>query len=155
MANDVFSRYAEYYSTLQPETVKRLSELAVADLHFRDPFNDLYTVDATIRLLEEMFVDTIDPRFEITQIATSNGPESTGGRETAFLKWHFSFVPRTSLLASKREPWRIVGVSEVSANVEGKIIEHIDHWDSGRYFYEKLPLLGGVLRFVRKRMATS
>lgn len=152
MPVEIFSRYAEFYSTLRPDTVKQLRELAVADLHFRDPFNDLYTVDATIRLLEEMFVDVIDPRFEVTHTAICTGTEA---RTTAFLRWNFTFQPKTTLLSSGRQPWCIVGVSEVSANAEGRIIEHIDHWDSGRYFYEKLPILGAAVRFVRRRLASS
>lgn len=152
MATDIFSRYAEFYNSLTPESVKQLRELAVPDLHFRDPFNDLYTVDGTIRLLEEMFVDTVDPHFVVTHIGRC---ETSGAPETAFLRWDFSFRPRTPLLKAKGEPWRIVGVSEVTANAEGKIVEHIDHWDSGRYFYERLPLLGLAIRFVRRRLASS
>ncbi len=147
MEDEIFTNYANYYNTLRPETVSALRELAVPNLHFRDPFNDLHTVDATIRLLDEMFVDTLEPKFTVTHIAPSG--------DTAFLRWDFTFLPKSSLVASKKEPWKIVGVSEVRRNSAGKIVEHIDHWDSGRYFYEKLPLLGSILRLVRHRMATS
>lgn len=143
---EIFARYANYFDTLLPNTVARLKDLAAEDLHFKDPFNDLHTIDSAIRLFEEMFEETINPRFEVTHIAACDS--------TAFLRWNFTFTPKSALL-NVREPWKIVGVSEVRCNAEGKIIEHIDHWDSGRYFYERLPLFGSVVRLIRRRMASS
>lgn len=47
----------------------------------------------------------------------------------------------------------IDGVSEVRFDSVGLITAHIDYWDAARQLYEKLPLLGGVLRMIRHRLA--
>lgn len=36
----------------------------------------------------------------------------------------------------------------------GKVIEHIDYWDAGGQVYERLPLLGSILRQVRGSIAS-
>ena len=85
-----------------------------------------------------MFRDLGQPRFVVTRIA-SDGPVS-------FIRWDFTFELRG-------RPLRIEGVSEVEIDGEGKVARHIDHWDAAGQVYERIPLLGGLLRQVRKRIA--
>jgi len=46
-------------------------------------------------------------------------------------------------------------MSELTFDSDGKVARHVDHWDAGKEFYEKLPLLGGVLRAIRRRVAAT
>jgi steroid delta-isomerase len=46
----------------------------------------------------------------------------------------------------------ITGMSEIHFAPDGRISEHIDHWDSGGQFYERIPVLGWLIRLVRKRL---
>ena len=43
-------------------------------------------------------------------------------------------------------------MSEVIFNEQGMVIEHIDYWDSGEQFYEKIPIIGGLLRIIKNRL---
>ena len=130
--------YARYWETLSPATTGDLRGLARPDLVFRDPFNEIRGVDAVVAMLERMFRDLGQPRFVVTRIA-SDGPVS-------FIRWDFTFELRG-------RPLRIEGVSEVEIDGEGKVARHIDHWDAAGQVYERIPLLGGLLRQVRKRIA--
>jgi len=38
--------------------------------------------------------------------------------------------------------------------VLGKVVEHIDYWDAAEQVYERLPLLGPILRRVRQRLGS-
>jgi steroid Delta-isomerase len=44
-------------------------------------------------------------------------------------------------------------MSELTFDSDGKVARHIDYWDAGKHFYEKLPLLGALLRAIRRRVA--
>ena len=130
--------YARYWETLSPATTGDLRGLARPDLVFRDPFNEIRGVDAVVAMLDRMFRDLGQPRFVVARIA-SDGPVS-------FIRWDFTFELRG-------RPLRIEGVSEVEIDGEGKVARHIDHWDAAGQVYERIPLLGGLLRQVRKRIA--
>ncbi len=45
-----------------------------------------------------------------------------------------------------------VGISQVRFNRDGKVEFHRDFWDSGKNFYSHLPVVGGAVGFVRKRL---
>jgi hypothetical protein len=44
-------------------------------------------------------------------------------------------------------------MTEVQFDHQALVAAHLDHWDSGRQLYEKLPGIGFLLRRVRKRLA--
>ena len=130
--------YARYWETLSPATTGDLRSLARPDLLFRDPFNEIHGVDAVVTMLDRMFRDLGQPRFVVTRMATDG--------LVSFIRWDFTFELRGRAL-------RIEGVSEVEFDGEGKVARHIDHWDAAGQVYERIPLLGGLLRQVRKRLA--
>lgn len=147
MAIDIqepLQEYIRYYESMTPESVEELIGLATKDIHFRDPFNDLRGVEKVIEVMHDMFRDTIDPQFKII--------ESFEKGETALLKWEMTFIPKKM---SASEPWFVVGFSELKFNEEGKVYSHIDYWDAATYFYERIPLIGFLIRLVKKRLAVS
>lgn len=56
---------------------------------------------------------------------------------------------------SKGQPVHSVGISQVRFDREGKVSFHQDFWDAGKNFYEHLPVAGGVIGFIRKRLEDS
>ncbi len=47
---------------------------------------------------------------------------------------------------------RSVGISHLRFDTEGKIILHKDFWDAAGGLYEYLPVLGGVMRWIKSRL---
>ena len=133
-------RYVAYWETLAPETVDRLDDLAVADFRFVDPFQDIVGSDRAKRAFAATFAATDEPRFRVTDRATS-------GR-TAYLRWTFTFRPK-----GRSAVWTIEGMSEVAFDAEGRAISHLDHWDAAGQFYERLPVLGFLIRLVKRRLS--
>ena len=43
-------------------------------------------------------------------------------------------------------------LSELRFADDGRVVAHIDHWDSGAQFYGKLPGLGWLIERVRRRV---
>lgn len=140
---DPLQAYIRFYTTLSASTVDDLYELAMPDVHFRDPFNDVRSVELMIAIFKDLFAVAEEPRFVIR--------DSLGAAPHAMLRWDFTFRPRSKMIRTQ-ELWRIEGMSDVRWNGTGRLIEHIDFWDSGSAFYEHIPLLGSLVRGVRRRL---
>ncbi|MQX34913.1 nuclear transport factor 2 family protein [Roseospira navarrensis] len=134
------ARYVAFFEGMTPEALDRLAEVATADIHFVDPFNDTVGLPALRRILAAMYQDTQDPCFRVTHRAFDG--------DVCFLRWVF-----TARIKALGGDWRIDGMSEVRFAEDGRAREHIDHWDAARQFHERLPVLGWVLRRVRRRLA--
>jgi hypothetical protein len=69
----------------------------------------------------------------------------------AFLTWEFRFRFKrfdTTTLQAVR------GASHVVFNEQGLVTLHRDYWDAAEELYEKLPVLGGFMRWLKKRANT-
>ena len=136
--------YCAFMESLSVDSVSRLGEVMDRDIRFKDPFSEVRGLPAVERIFADMFRDLREPRFAVVDRARS------GNR--FYLRWEFSFRPRR---LGPGEPWRFQGVSLVTFDTTGRAVEHIDFWDSGSEVYAKLPLLGGVVRALRRRLGHS
>lgn len=134
--------YVQYYETLTRERLSTLSRYVTDDMRFKDPFNDVRGVEAYRVLLGKMFDAIPDIRFSVSHRALSG--------DACFLRWRC----RGTLQVAGRKPWVVEGMSELRFADDGRVREHVDHWDAAEQFYEKLPVLGPVLRFIRRRVAS-
>jgi len=131
--------YARFYETLTPERIGELSRHVAPDIYFRDPFNETRGIAAFERVLKKMFDDIAEPHFVIEHAALDG--------DVGYLNWRLRFRGK------RRAAHEIVGVSELHFDAEGRIARHIDHWDVASQIYERVPLLGFVLRRIRRRLA--
>jgi hypothetical protein len=138
MAGSAAEAYIRFWETLSPDSLERLSEIAAPNIRFADPFNDVQGLDRFRAVFDDMFRRVGTPRFRVTDHATSG--------DLSFLKWVFTF-------RGGGRDWRIEGVSEIRFDEAGLVIEHIDHWDAAGQLYERLPVLGAILRMIRRRSA--
>ena len=136
------SAYARYFETLSPASRDTLRELAHPDIRFVDPFNDVRGIDKLLAVFDHMFETTKNPKF-VTE------PPIVSGK-TAFIKWRFTCTVDNRFY---RKAMTIDGLTEVRFDEADLIIAHIDYWDAAGQLYEKLPLLGGLLRAIRRRLA--
>lgn len=135
-------RYLDYYRNLRRESLEDLRQLVSEDVRFCDPFNDVIGADAYIAVLRKALTDTVEPRFEIVR--------ALPGDSEAALLWNFTF----STKASRRKRREIEGMSAVRFNGSGEVCSHIDYWDAS-VVYEMVPLLGPILRAIRRRVGAS
>ncbi len=137
--SDAARRWGAFFEGLTPDNLPEIETLCRPDVRFKDPFNDVTGTAALRRIFDHMFETTVAPRFTVTDTAVS-------GR-TAYLRWRFDFTPK-----GRSAPWRIEGMSEVTFDDAGLVTAHIDHWDSGEQFYAKLPIIGPLVRLIRRRV---
>jgi steroid Delta-isomerase len=130
-----------YYENITEATLPRLREFYAADAYFKDPFNEVRNVVEIERIFAHMYVALLEPRFVIHS-RIEQGDE-------AFLAWDFQFRIKRY---QPEEMQTIRGSSHVRWDANGKVSFHRDYWDAAEELYEKLPLLGGLMRFLKRRM---
>lgn len=131
--------YVRLWETLSPDAIESLPALVTPDVHFSDPFNDIRGIDALKRMMQKTVQDLPHQRFAVTRRAWDG--------DLCLMCWTFDGRTRSGRHLS------IEGMSQITFAPGGKVARHIDHWDSGRQFYETLPLLGAILRAIRRRIA--
>jgi hypothetical protein len=139
-ARDTIARIATFFEQLTPESVQQLSQFYAADARFKDPFNDVVGLPEIHRIFRHMYVALDQPHFVVT------GQLVDG--EQAFLVWEFRF----RFKRFDTQTWQTVrGGSHLQLNADGLITLHRDYWDAAEELYEKLPVLGGLMRWLKKR----
>ena len=134
----------EFFEHLQPSDVYRIAELYTADAQFKDPFNDVQGTDAIQRIFTHMFDTLESPRFVITQ-QVQQGAQ-------CFVTWDFLFVmPRMNQGATQTIRGATHFVLREDTGV-WRVAIHRDYWDAAEELYEKLPWVGGVMRWLKQRV---
>ncbi len=136
---DPFQRYLE---SLTAETVPQMAELVASDVRFIDPFHDVSGTASMQRVFAAIFVSLKNVRFTVIDRAWSGN--------AWYLRWRFEAERRNS-----GQIFAFDGMSELYFDAEGRVRLYRDHWDAATGFYEKLPVLGLVLRWLRRKVASA
>lgn len=134
------TRVVYFFETLTPQSVPALDHLYDAQARFKDPFNDVQGLEAVKKIFEHMFVALISPRFVVT------GRVVQGSQ--CFLTWEFRFCFRNFKQGTEQV---ILGASHLVFSEQGLVTVHRDYWDAAEELYEKLPLVGALMRWLKKR----
>ncbi len=132
-------RIVDWFESLQPGTLATIDAIYASNASFRDPFNDVCGVVAIRTIYAHMFETLEQPRFEVTEIVEQG--------HKICLVWLFRFGWRSKL-------FEIEGSTLFDLDADGRIVRHRDYWDVAQGIYEHLPMLGVILRSLRRRMAT-
>jgi steroid delta-isomerase len=135
------ARLVDGYERLTPGNLPALMSLYDEQATFKDPFNDVRGRSAIERIFRGMFDELREPRFVIT-VAASEGDD-------AFLTWELHFLRQ-----SAGQPMTIRGATHLRY-AAGLVIVHRDYWDAAEELYAKLPVLGVLMRALRRRLSAS
>ena len=134
-------RIVEAFERLQRADVERMDALYTADARFKDPFNEVQGVAAIQQIFRHMFAALDEPRFVIRDVLVDG--------DQCFLSWDFLFRMRRF----RRDAQCIRGGSHLRLAADGRIAEHRDYWDAAEELYEKLPAIGSLMRWLKRRVA--
>ncbi|MEQ1517298.1 MAG: nuclear transport factor 2 family protein [Usitatibacteraceae bacterium] len=142
------TRLAEYWQTLTPATLDAIATVYAEDAYFRDPFNEVTGIEKIRHIFADMFVRLDEPRFTILEtIEQLNGNAGEGVRG-AFMIWDFTFRIKTLKPELVR---KIHGTSHIRFAADGRVQYHCDYWDAAGELYEQLPIVGALMRYLKKR----
>jgi steroid Delta-isomerase len=134
------ARVIAFYETLTPDRLAALPALYAEQACFKDPFNEVRGIAAIEAIFAHMFRQVHAPRFVIHDRAMSGA--------VAFLTWDFRFRRH----AADVDDTVIRGATLLRFGADGRVEFHRDYWDAAGELYEKLPVLGTLMRWLRRRL---
>ncbi|MEQ6918706.1 nuclear transport factor 2 family protein [Halomonas aquatica] len=133
--------FCAFFNKLDKTCTKRLFEVYTDEVIFTDPLHHIEGREA----LEAYFQNLYDN-------VTSCGfifHETLQRDEKAFVTWTMELVhPR--LDGGRRV--EVEGCSHLTFASDGRVARHRDYFDVGAMLYERLPLLGGAVRLVKRQL---
>jgi ketosteroid isomerase-like protein len=139
MTSQHIQRVIDQFENLAPNSIDALVALYSKDAFFKDPFNEVKGHAHIKHIFSHMFTQVNNPHFVIKN-TLENGSQ-------ACLIWEFIF----QLKQSSEINQAIRGCTWMTFNEELLITEHRDYWDAAEELYEKIPVLGALMRWLKKR----
>jgi steroid Delta-isomerase len=134
------ARLIPWFESLTPQSLQRLGDFYATDARFKDPFNEVRGLPSIAHIFEHMFQSLHEPHFVVTR-------QMVDGAQ-AFLVWEFRFRFKRGDTSTEQV---IHGGSHLTLHDDGRITDHRDYWDAAEELYEKLPLLGTLMRWLKRQ----
>ncbi|PHR31689.1 MAG: transcriptional regulator [Fluviicola sp.] len=115
-----------------------LNEIYSDKVFFKDPIHEINGIENLQSYFKKLNENLIQGSFIFT--------DETIVDKKAYLSWEMELKlkkPKKNIKAS--------GISVLT--FEQKITQHRDYFDAGELFYENIPLLGRIIRLLKKKLA--
>ena len=133
-------RVVDFFEQLTPQSVTQFAHYYTDDAYFKDPFNEVRGLAAVSGIFSHMYVALNEPRFVVTGRVVQG--------DECFLVWDFLFRFKKF---SPEVTQTVRGSSHLKFAADGRIAYHRDYWDAAEELYEKLPVVGGMMRWLKTR----
>ncbi|MCR2745628.1 nuclear transport factor 2 family protein [Limnobacter parvus] len=133
-------RLIDFFEHITEQSVAEMPKFYAANAYFKDPFNEVNRVEDIARIFGEMFHQVNNPRF-VVHTAFESGQQ-------VFMAWDFLFEMKRFKVGKVQ---RIKGSSHLILNQTGLVQSHRDYWDTAEELYEKIPVLGALMRWLKKQ----
>ncbi len=130
--------YVRVLESLAADRLDTLDAVTTRDVRFVDPFNDVTGRDAYKAVLRHMYQSVADIHFVLGGVCEAE--------RRMMMQWRFE--GRVKMLGR----WSFDGMSDILFAEDGRVRSHVDYWDAGRQFHERLPLAGPFTRLLRRRI---
>ena len=84
--------FMQFFTELTAENLSQIDDIFAPNAHFKDPFNDVYGIDAIKTVFIHMFATTERPKFRINHFASN--------QQKLFIQWQFTFGKNKTLWIS-------------------------------------------------------
>jgi steroid Delta-isomerase len=132
-------RVIDFFQSISADSARTVSLIYTDDVWFKDPFNEVQGLEQVSHIFTHMFEQVDAPRFVVTHSVLQD--------DQAFLTWDFLFRMRRF----SNEEQCIRGATHVRFASDGRVAYHRDYWDAAEELYEKLPVVGSLMRWLKTR----
>ncbi|AJD49016.1 hypothetical protein S7S_13020 [Isoalcanivorax pacificus W11-5] len=158
---------AQYLAALERFPASTTADLDTAMQHFVDVFTHMTATDIRERVARTYASDLFfnDTLYTATQReALADHLAGTGqamdAMQVEILGWtaqdgevYVRWLMHTRFsMAGRDVDARTIGMTHLRFNDAGQVVLHQDFWDSSQGFLEHVPVLGGMIRWVRSRL---
>ncbi|MBU2709880.1 nuclear transport factor 2 family protein [Zooshikella harenae] len=135
-------QFLTHFQQLDANNLAPISSLYTEDVVFSDPLGTHLGIDQLTAYFQSMY-------YEITYLHFEFKPAWLAPPDHVTQPWTMTFKHR-------RLPQRqisVEGVSLLHFNTTGLVTHHQDFFDLGALLYEQLPVLGKLIRYIKKKAA--
>ena len=129
-----FKAYRKCLEKLDAENLDELQHHVTRDVYFEDPFYSVHGVGKMQEVFSVLFNQVEDIEFTIVDYVASE--------RAVYFSW-------TLLGILNGKEWFVKGVTHLIFNREDKVVRHVEYWDAATQFYERLPLIGLIIRYIK------
>lgn len=133
-------RVIDFFQSLSVDSAQAFSLIYSDDVWFKDPFNEVQGIAQVSKIFTHMFAQVDTPRFVVTHSVLQD--------DQAFLTWDFLF--RMRRFSDKEQCIR--GATHMRFACDGRVVYHRDYWDAAEELYEKLPIVGRLMHWLKTRV---
>jgi len=133
-------KFIDFYKDLGRHSIQKLDAIYHPDVRFIDPVGEHRGLPQVEHYFSHLLDTTQSCDFEVTTMLAEN--------DKAIARWQMKM--RHPRIGSGKEVL-LDGVSELLIE-DGKIKQQTDFYDLGTMIYEHIPVLGSLIRFVKKQM---
>jgi limonene-1,2-epoxide hydrolase len=138
---EIVGLFIQLYQKLNKDNLQKLTEVYSSDVHFQDPLHQVDGMAALTEYFANLYQNITHIEFDIHQIVLSEC------QHQAALYWVMSYShPKLN----KGQTIHVDGSSLLKFN--DKIYFHRDYFDAGQMLYQHVPLLGGLINLIKKRI---
>jgi hypothetical protein len=133
----------EFFKALNKDTMHLVDEFYDENVQFFDPLVEVKNRKQMKDYYTNMYNNVESIQWDI--------PDEIRDGNKCSLAWKMTLTAKNF---NKGKPVIVDGVSVIKfGGNEGKAIYHRDYFDLGEFVYEGIPILGGMVRFVKSKMA--
>lgn len=134
------AHFIQVFESLAEDKVETLTELYTEDAFFKDPFNEVNGHAGMLGVFRHMYKRVEGAKFVVTDRLLQD--------DNAFIVWNFQFGLKGWQICQ-----HIHGSSHIKFAHDGKVYYHRDYWDAATELYEKIPVLGVMMRLLKKQVS--
>ncbi|GLS27977.1 nuclear transport factor 2 family protein [Marinibactrum halimedae] len=136
------STFLEYYRNFSDQELSRLQHIYADNALFRDPVHEVQGINALEEYFKEVSTNLTHCSFEFRSQHLHEG----GAFVTWTMKYQHPRLKNNQLLT-------LEGASELKFSRDGRVSYHCDYYDMGAMVYEHVPLVGVIVRWLRRRLS--
>lgn len=138
------ARFCRFFENMTPEQVESTVEEVYAPEAW---LYDTLVLHHGIGQIKPYFIATAK-RASGVQVEVLD--TLTSGKDV-FIKWRMDI--KWSAFRQKGRVTTSFGMSHLRFDESGRVVMHYDFWDSAHGFFEHLPVVGGLIRFIKRKVA--
>lgn len=139
--SDLKQKVLYFFNNLSITNLALVEDFYSPTAEFCDPIVSLSGLASIRGYYQELYKNVEEIRFEFGAVVAEDS------------KLAAPWVMHLTAPKLKRNGAVVVpGISHIVFNTEGKAQYHRDYFDMGAFVYENVPALGGVIRFIKRRL---
>lgn len=137
--HETLGRFKQMFNNLCAGNMAELGSVYSDHVRFTDPFSSVRGIDELTEYFTGAYANVISCGFEFGE------PVVNG--EDVCIPWIMHLQHKR---IRKGKSVKVDGISQLVIR-KGRVVSHRDYFDAGQLLYENLPVMGGVIRWIRRQ----